>query len=323
MIQIPPPPPTDVSNLARVVLPARWLTPAHFEAMVARHGFAEHLASGGNVAFVFPMGAGLPAGLGLWLLSFLNQLSVVGGGRIRLEFAAPDELFGYLDRSGFIQLLAPEIETVPPRPEVSGADRWRGQAPGLVEIAPLIPGTTGQARQAIVGRLVDALIGFYPAGERTERLKKHVFTVLGELVDNVFSHSRTPLPGYASLQAYDKKRRPRVQVGVSDSGVGIAASLRETLGQKVKGRTDAELVIQAFQQGLSRHGSNAGRGCGLLQCARLAADYGSKVYVRTPSAQVILHPATDSRRFHRAEVHEGVGELKGTHLYFEFQVDSP
>jgi anti-sigma regulatory factor (Ser/Thr protein kinase) len=311
-----------MSNAARVELPARWLTPQLFETVVARHRFAEHLAAGGDVSFEFPARAALPAQLGLWLLSFLNQLASIGGGRIRLEFAAPDGLFGYLDRNGFLQLLAPGIETVPSRPQVSGADQRRGQAVGLVEIAPLIPGTSGHDRQAIVGQLVDALIGFYPAGDRTERLKKHVFTVLGELVDNVFSHSRTHLPGYASLQAYDKMRRPRVQVAVSDSGLGIPASLRETLGQRIKGRTDAELVISAFREGLSRHGQNSGRGCGLLQCARLAADYGSTVYVRTPSAQVILRPASTDGRFLRADVRDDVGEFKGTHVCLEFRVES-
>ena len=312
---------SSARKLVRVVLPPRWLTPDQFETIVSRHRFVEHLGGGGDVVFVFPEGAALPAGLGLWVLSFLNQLASAGVGRIRLEFAAPEELFGYLDRSGFIQLLSSRIETIPPRPEVSGADRYRGHAPGLVEIAPLVPGTTGSPRQAIVGRLVDALIGFYPAGDRTARLRNNVFTVLGELVDNVFSHSGTALPGYASLQAYDKKRRPRVQIGVSDSGLGIPASLRGTLGAKVRGWTDAELVIEAFAEGLSRHGANSGRGCGLLQCARLAADYGSTVYVRTPLAQVILHPAMGDRLFHRAEVQESVGELQGTHLCLEFQVD--
>jgi hypothetical protein len=36
-----------------VVLRARWLAPDRFGVMVARHLFSEHLASGGDVAFVF------------------------------------------------------------------------------------------------------------------------------------------------------------------------------------------------------------------------------------------------------------------------------
>src|SRR5262249_52299879 len=157
-------------------------------------------------------------------------------------------------------------------PEVSRADAHRGGTPGLVEIAPLYPGAAGLDRQRIVGRVVDSLNDFYPTGQgQTRRLKNHVFTVLGELVDNVFSHSRTTLPGFVSLQAYDKRHQPRIQIAVSDSGIGIPASIRETQTSRVAARSDAELVIEAFVDGLSRHGSNTGRGCGLPQCAALAA----------------------------------------------------
>jgi len=302
-------------------MPDRWLSPEQFEAVVLQHPFSELRESGDDIVFEFPATAGLPAGLGLWLLSFLNQLADVGSGQIRLEFAAREGLFSYLDRNGFLQLLSPVIETNPERPAVSGADVRRGQAPGLVEIAALVPNIPLAEKKAIVERLVNALIGFYPAGERTRRLRNHVFTVLGELVDNVFSHSRTTLPGYASLQAYDKSRRPRVQIGVSDSGLGIPASIREALGSRVARRSDADLVVEAFRSGLSRHGTNSGRGCGLVQCARLAADYGSFLHVRTPSAQVILQPAGGARKAHEAMIQEGVGPLGGTHICLEFRVD--
>lgn len=309
------------SRVARVVMPDRWLSPEQFEAVVIQHPFVKHLENGDDIVFEFPATAALPAGLGLWLLSFFNQLADVGTGWLRLEFATREGLFSYLDRNGFLQLLSPVIETNPERPVVSGADVRRGQAPGLVEIAALVPNTPLEEKKAIVERLVNALVGFYPAGERTHRLRNHVFTVLGELVDNVFSHSRTSLPGYASLQAYDKSRRPRVQIGVSDSGLGIPESIRGALGARVARKSDADLVIEAFRSGLSRHGANSGRGCGLVMCARLAADYGSFLHVRTPSAQVILQPAGGQRKAHEATVHEGVGPLRGTHICLEFRVD--
>jgi len=309
------------SAALRVPLPDGWLSPEQFETLVAAHDYIRYLAAGGAVTIVFPLRSAVPAGLGLWLLSFLNQLAEVDGGVLHLEFETPDGLFGYLDRNGFLQLLSPRISTTPRRPRVSSAEVFRGRTQGLVEIVPLLPGVSGQERTGIVRRLVRGLIDFYPSGaEHTRRLRNHVFTVLGELVDNVFSHSGTELPGYVSLQAYDKQRRPRVQIGVSDSGVGIPASIRETLGARVRGKSDAELVVQAFREGLSRHGANAGRGCGLPQCASLAARYGSTVHVRTPSAQVILRPAGAEREFHQADVTERVGVLSGTHVYLEFRV---
>ena len=313
--------PFDAPTALRVELPGRWLTTDQFELLVGRHPFHSYLEDGNDVVFVFPSNAAVPAGLGLWLLSFLNQLAEAGDGHVHLEFATPEGLFGYLDRSGFLQFLSDRISTNPPRPPISGADVHRGRTPGLVEIAALSPGAAGVDKQRIVGRVVNSLINFYPSGrEQTRRLRNHVFTVLGELVDNVFSHSRTRLPGFVSLQAYDKTRQPRIQVGVSDSGIGIPASIRETLDRRVAGRTDAELVIEAFKDGLSRHGSETGRGCGLPQCAALAARYSSTLFVRTPSAQLVLHPACDDRPFHDAHVNDRVGFLAGTHVYLEFRV---
>lgn len=308
----------DAGAELHAVLPAAWLTPEHFETLLASAAYRDHLVLGGVLVFDFPSHAALPAGVGLTLLSFLNQLAAIGRGSVRLDFAGDNGLFGYLDRNGFLKLLSTEILTRPPRPSISTADLRRGKTIGLVEIAPLVPGTTGVARQRIVNQLVDALIGFYPANTQTARLRSHVFTVLAELVDNVFTHSQTPTPGYAILQAYDKRRRPRVQIAVSDSGLGIPASIREGLGDRVGRRTDADLIIDAFKDGLSRRGKAGGHGCGLPKCAQLAADYGSTLYVRTPSAQVVLHPAMGTRGFHQAEIRVPGGQLDGTHVCLEF-----
>jgi anti-sigma regulatory factor (Ser/Thr protein kinase) len=45
------------------------------------------------------------------------------------------------------------------------------------------------------------------------------WTIFTELIDNVFSHSQTPLDGYAALQVY--ARGNIVKVAVSDSGLEI------------------------------------------------------------------------------------------------------
>lgn len=307
----------DRPKVLRADLPSKWLSVDQFEDLLRNNRFQSHLETDGTVVLYFPENAAVPAGLGLWLLSFLNQLAGIGRGQIHLEFAAEVGLFSYLDRNGFLQLLSPSISTSPMRPFISSAEAHRGKTIGLVEIAALDPGDAREDKQRIVGRVVDNLVGFYPRGEQTRRLGNHVFTVLGELVDNVFSHSHTRLPGYVSLQAYNKRHRPRIQLGVSDSGIGIPASIRGT--RAVAAKADADLVVEAFMEGLSRHGSNTGRGCGLPQCAALAARYGSTLFVRTPSARIVLNPASRQRPYHKAEIDTSVGRLDGTHIYLEFR----
>jgi len=309
-------PATD--SVLRVPVPARGLSPQTFEELVGRHDYRAHLRAGTRVVFVFDRRAFLPAGLGLWLLSFFNQLGSTTPGHVHLEFGSSEGLFGYLDRSGFLQLLTPRITTTPERPEVSGADRYRGQAGSLVEIAPLLPGAPMEQKIEIVQPLVSALVAYFPADERARRLQGHVYTLLAELIDNVFSHSETALPGYVSLQAYRKTAGPSIQISVSDSGVGIPDSIRATLGRKVEGLNDDEIVLQAFRDGLSKFGEHVGRGCGLVRCASLAAQYGSTVAVRTPKAHIVLQPATETRPMHQATLHGLTGDLTGTHLILEF-----
>lgn len=306
------------NTVIRVDLPHGWLKPEQFEALAAADGLRERLAAGATALFCFPHPAALPAGIGLTLLSLLNQLAAIDEGRVRLEFESRD-LFAYLNRNGFLHLLDGRIETTPARPSVSSAEVHRGMSDRLVEIAALVPGTSGDVKQSLVGDLVDKLIQFYPADNRAKRLRGSVFTALGELVDNVFNHSFTRIPGYAILQAY-KGTKPAVQIAVSDSGLGIPRSIRQALTERVAAKSDVELIVQAFRDGLSRHGTTSGRGCGLPRCAALATEYGSWLRVRTPEALVTLHPARKPGSPHEAHVVLPRGRLDGTHICLEFPV---
>jgi anti-sigma regulatory factor (Ser/Thr protein kinase) len=304
----------------REVVPDQWLNATAFEQLVQKHDYLSRIAEGSDISFHFPSSSAVPVDLGLQFLSFLNQLAAQHAGRVYLTFASSSGLFTYLDRNGFLRFLSGEISTDPPRPAASGADLRHGLTKGLVEISQLVPGTVGQARQTIVTELADALVGFYPQSQRTSRLGNHVFTVLGELVDNVFNHSLTELPGFVSLQAYSKRSTPRIVIAVSDSGRGIPESIRAALRAKVATQRDDQLIIRAFRDGLSSLGAHSGRGCGLPQCARLAAEYGSTLSVRTPTAHVVLHPATKGQPIHSANVSVlPANSFGGTHISLEFR----
>lgn len=310
-----------VGSTKHVVLPRTWLRADSFEHVLDAHNLDGHLRQGGSVIVEFPERCRIPAGLGICLLSWLNQLADLNTGHLSLRFAPDDDLFGYLDRNGFVGLLSPNIVTSPERPPIPKALMHHGQASGLVEIAPLRAAMGLDEMQSILRALTDKLEGLFPSTERAQRLISRVRTALAELVQNVPNHSRTRLPGFAVLQAYPNARQPRVEIGVSDSGIGIPDSLRNALGPQVSGRSDADLVLRAFEEGLSSMGKHGGRGCGLPRCAQIAAEYGSKVSVRTPSAHVTLEPVSEGSKRLTAQLRSNVSRIDGTHVWIELRLE--
>ena len=312
--------PLSISDVV-IAMPDRWPSPERYEAILRQFDPHGVVASGGRFTMRFPPGAGFPVAIGMRLLSLLNQLAALRAGVVSLEFESTAGLYAYLDRNGFFRYLDSRIETHPSRPSISGAERWEGNSQGLVEVAELMPGLTGESRRDAVSPLVESLDRLYRADARRKHLRESVFTALTELVDNVYSHSETPLAGFAMLQAYPNKARPSVQIAVSDSGIGIPASLRRGLSERVAGLTDAALIVKAFtRRGLSRFGSTSGRGCGLTMCAKLAAEFSSTVHVRTPSAEVRLSPRPSSGGL-VADAHRGGIPLQGTHICLDFPLE--
>jgi len=67
------------------------------------------------------------------------------------------------------------------------------------------------------------------------------------LIDNIFSHSNTPLDGYAALQLYPNGNS--LQVAVSDSGLGIMSTLRPALKHEspaLDRLSNTELLVEIF-----------------------------------------------------------------------------
>src|ERR1700730_3384453 len=117
---------------------------------------------------------------------------------------------------GFFDQLPLPIDVAPSRPAYSGAELYRGGNTGLVEIARI---NKDVRDQKLLTRLTEALMR--SCGQRADatELEGAAWTIFAELIDNVFSHSQTPLDGYAALQSY--QGGDRLTVAVSDSGLGI------------------------------------------------------------------------------------------------------
>ena len=98
---------TIPSSAGTITVPmvGRWLSYERFEKVVGFHDLTGHVAQGGRVEMVFDERSGLLAGVGMRLLSLLNQLAALATGSVHLTFASRGGLYGYLDRNGFFDFL--------------------------------------------------------------------------------------------------------------------------------------------------------------------------------------------------------------------------
>jgi len=109
-------------------------------------------------------------------------------------------------------------------------------------------------------------------------------------------------------------------VAVSDSGLGIMETLRPAVSAEfsnLAGLSDADLLVEVFRQGLSRHGRD--RGCGLRGSAAKAIKFDATLDVRLPRQRVLLAPARGAYEANTADCYEGVPLVWGTHIAFGFR----
>lgn len=302
--------------LCTVALPSTWVNSSRLEDALRRSGDL-HRTQANDVQIRIPVGCKVMVDAAIRLLSLVNQLDVCTR-RVRLDFEEGQEgTMGYLNRVGFFDHLAPNVEVLPERPEVSGAELYRGNSVDLVEIARI---NKDHRDETLPTRLADALM--CACGSRTDanELKGAAWTIFAELIDNIFSHSETPLDGYAALQVY--KRGGELKVAVSDSGLGIMQTLRPALKTefpKLATLSDVELVVEIFRQGLSRHGTD--RGCGLKGSASKAIKFKANLDVRLPTNRILLTPAAGIYEANTAYCFDQLPLIWGTHICFDFRLN--
>lgn len=251
------------------------------------------------------------------LLSLFNQLDF-SSRRVVLDFESEQsELLGYLDRIGFFDRLSRSIEVRPRRPIVSAAMRYRGNNPGVVEIAQI---NRKERDRTIVTRLADAIKKACGKRHDIAELEGATWTILAELIDNVFEHSQTPLDGFAALQVYAKGNC--LKVAVSDSGLGLLETLRPALMSdhpRLAQLPEIELLVEVFRQGLSRHGID--RGCGLKGSGAKALKFKAELDVRLLESRILLIPGKDGYSPNRAYCYRNLPLIWGTHVCFTLKLD--
>jgi len=250
-------------------------------------------------------------------LSLFNQLDHCSC-RVLLDFEEGDSgAMGYLNRMGFFDHLSRNIEIKQGWPVFSGAEIHGGTNFSLVEIAKI----NHQSKDpTLLTRLTNALMQPFMGRPDQDKLSDAAWTIFAELIDNIFSHSETPLDGFAALQAYP--RGNRIRVAVSDSGLGIMETLRPSLineSPALARKSDIEILVEIFRQGLSRHGQD--RGLGLMGCAAKAIKYKADLDVRLPQARVLLAPGIDGYQPNTAYCSDNIPLIWGTHICFTFHLD--
>ncbi|HYX73047.1 MAG TPA: hypothetical protein VE732_09770 [Nitrososphaera sp.] len=251
------------------------------------------------------------------LLSLFNQLDYATR-RVIVDFEESEEgVLPYLNRIGFFEALAPNVIVLPQRPSDSASVRYHGRNPSLVEIERI---DRNQRDNYLPSRLTTAITNACNKRPDVQELEGAAWTILAEMIDNVFSHSQTPLDGFAALQVYPKGNC--LKVAVSDSGLGMLDTLRPTLkneAPRLAALRDVDLIVEVFRQGLSRHG--ASRGCGLKGCADKAIKFRAELDVRLPQARVLLVPGNRGYTPNTAFCYSGLPLIWGTHLCFTLRLD--
>lgn len=204
-------------------LPNGWANASQVEELL-RAGPSPHHSPPGEIYFRFPSGCHLMTDAIVRLLSLFNQLDHCTR-RVILDFESENsELLGYLNRIGFFDHLSPRIEVLPSRPALSGVLLHGGRNRGVVEIERI----DKDSRDGnLLERLTSAIKSACSKRGDAAGLEGATWTIFAELIDNVFSHSQTPIDGFAALQVY--KKGNCLKVAVSDSGLGLLETLKPTL----------------------------------------------------------------------------------------------
>ena len=167
------------------------------------------------------------------------------------------------ERGGYCSLVLPNIEKL--RTLFVNAN-WahlldpRNHDPSRFKGYTRIPATqfiNPDQQHKIVNRIVDVILGAIPGIDRSDFAAFE--WSINELTDNVLTHSESEVGGFVQVSTFQKNKK-RVEFVVSDAGIGIPVSLRESFPEML---TDTEALDKAIREGVTRDKS-VGQGNGLF-----------------------------------------------------------
>lgn len=268
-----------------------------------------------------PINGKLMVDSGVRLLSYLNQL-IDSGKIVTLNFEEGEEgTYGYMSRLGFFDYLDERIITIPERPDITGAEVFKGGNSGVLEIIPIVPNIS-ERDEDLPTYLTNRLLSNFENESQRQSLEQPCFTFFAELIDNIYRHSKSILTGFIAFQVYPKSGS--VKVSVSDSGIGLLNSLRPVIAEyypQYNNASDSELIEIMFSKGISKDGVE--NGCGLKACANHALKFHATMDIRLPHARFHLTPL-DSKIFGfaaKGSISETTLDFAGTHITLDISLD--
>lgn len=293
-----------------------WLSSKDFEAILSRsctpwHDHCE------RVIFVFNKESRLLLDAFARLLALCNQLNAAGK-LVSLDFTECPNTRSYLDRMDFFEVLASDIAVLPKRPEARRGALYQGNNDGVIELRTIDP----QDPNNEIPRLLER--SFVKCA--SESYSTLALTIIGEPFKNVLDHSSSSLAGFAGLQAY--KKRTRIQVVISDNGLGIVGTLQPILRRRYpeiaariassKEHSGIALLKEVFSKGQISQVDEDGRGTGLKMSGEQARKYHARISVRQEDFELRIDHRPERTRY---TPYTNLVRIDGTHISFDFKLD--
>lgn len=259
------------------------------------------------------------------LLALSNQL-ISAEKQVSIDFSSCKQTLSFLDRVGFFDSLDINATVLPYRPKVSRAKHFEGNSVNLVEFGVIEPVShaaedLNSNDKLLINKLTDSFVSL-----TSSRYEGIVSTIFGELIGNIKGHSQTLINGFAALQVYGGKT-PHIQTIVSDSGLGIAATLKGSLSENYpdfyrkninKENFDLYLVQEALTKGrISRHGGS--RGLGFETTSKKAMNFNVKLSARQETFSIRVE--YKDGQLADIQTRADLTKIHGTHICFDFMID--
>jgi len=185
----------------------------------------------------------------------------------------------YLMRSGFVKVVSGVAKI---QPELAGLSSlryefMRGSNPMLIEVTRI---QSGKALPALLDQFVWVLRYRlkYPKYDAFD-----VTTAVSEMCQNTFDHN-SGTAGFVAMQVYGKGPKRFLEIGVSDYGTGLAATLRRNPKNGTVG-SDLVAIQLATKLGTSEH-DDPTRGTGLYHLLEITYKHAGAIQIKSGNAKV-------------------------------------